>query len=106
MITFEDFQKMDLRIGKIISVENHPSADKLYVMKIEVGREVKQSVAGLKPYLKPEQLLDKYVAVVTNLQPAKLRGIESQVMVLAASAGAEVIPLIPEKPVPTGSKIS
>ena len=105
-VTFEDFKKLDLRIGKIISVENHPNADKLYVMKVDIGGEVRQSVAGLKPYLKPEELLNKSVAVVANLQPAMLRGLESQAMLLAATAGNEVVLLRPEKEIPPGSKIS
>ncbi len=106
MITFVEFQKLDLRTGKIISVENHPNADKLYIMKIDIGGEVRQSVAGLKPYLTPEQLLNKTVAVVANLEPAILRGVESQAMILAASSGVDVVPLVPEKAVPPGSRIS
>lgn len=105
-VSFDEFKKLDLRIGKIVAIENHPKADKLYVMQVDVGGEVKQSVAGLKPYLTPEQLINKTVAIVANLQPAMLRGIESQVMILAASAGNEVIPLAIEKPIPAGSKIS
>lgn len=105
-VTFEEFKKLDLRIGKIVAIENHPKADKLYVIKIDIGGELKQSVAGLKPYLTPEQLINKTVAVVANLQPANLRGMESQVMLLAAAADNEVVLLTTEKPIPTGSKIS
>lgn len=107
MITFEEFKKLDLRIGKVLSVENHPNADKLYILKIDIGGgEVKQSVAGLRPYLTPEQLLNKTVAVVANLEPAVLRGMESQVMILATHSGPDVIPLVPEKAAEPGSKIS
>ncbi|MBI4712112.1 MAG: hypothetical protein HY762_02220 [Planctomycetes bacterium] len=106
MVTFEEFKKLDLRIGKILLVENHPNADKLYVLKIDIGGEVKQSVAGLRPYLTPEQLLNKTVAVVANLEPAVLRGMESQVMILATHSGPDVIPLVPEKTADPGSKIS
>ncbi|MFA5794375.1 MAG: hypothetical protein WC980_04830 [Candidatus Brocadiia bacterium] len=106
MITFEEFKKLELRTGKIISVENHPNADKLYLIKIDIGGEIKQSCAGLKPYLTPEQLLNKTVAVVTNLEPVILRGIESQAMILAASTGTEVVPLVPDKLVPPGCRIS
>lgn len=106
MITFAEFKNLDLRVGKVIAVENHPNADKLYVLKIDVGGEIKQSCAGLKPYLTPEQLIDKTVAVVANLEPAVLRGVESQVMILAASTGSEVVPVVPEKVVPPGSRIS
>jgi methionyl-tRNA synthetase len=106
MITFDEFKKLDLRIGKIVAVENHPNADKLYLIKIDIGGEIRQSVAGLRPYRTPEQLINKTVAVVANLQPAMLRGMESQVMILAASTGTEVIPLTVEEPIPAGSKIS
>jgi methionyl-tRNA synthetase len=106
MITFAEFKNLDLRVGKVIAVENHPNADKLYVLKIDIGGEIRQSCAGLKPYLTPEQLINKTVAVVANLEPAVLRGVESQVMILAASTGTEVVPVVPEKEVPPGSKIS
>ncbi|MEK7450016.1 MAG: hypothetical protein AAB019_11115 [Planctomycetota bacterium] len=85
MITFEEFKKMELKTGKIISVENHPNADRLYILKIDIGGEQKQSVAGLRPYFKPEELLNKTVVVVANLQPGNLRGVESQVMVLVVT---------------------
>ena len=112
MVSFEDFKKLDLRIGKIISVENHPNADKLFIIKIDIGGEIKQSVAGLRPYFQPEQLLNRLVPVVANLEPAMLRGVESQVMVLAVTdlitdpLNKKVCLLVSEKEVPTGSKIS
>ena len=112
MASFEDFKKLDLRIGKVLSVENHPNADKLFIIKIDIGGEIKQSVAGLKPYFQPEQLLNKQVPVVANLEPAILRGVESQVMIMVVTDLApETTPktlhlLIPEKEVPVGSKIS
>jgi len=56
MISFDEFKKLDLRIGKVLSVEEHPNADKLYVLKVDIGGETRQCVAGLKPYLKPEEL--------------------------------------------------
>ncbi|MBI4835170.1 MAG: methionine--tRNA ligase subunit beta [Planctomycetes bacterium] len=106
MITIDDFRKIELKTGKIISVENHSNADKLYVLKVDIGGEIRQIVAGLKPYLKPEELLNKNVAVVVNLQPAILRGVESQGMVLAASAEGLVTILTPDKEVPPGSRVS
>ena len=106
MITFDEFKKLDLRIGKVISVENHPNADKLYVMKIDIGNEERQVVAGLKPYLKSGELLNKSVAVITNLEPVSLRGVESQAMLLAASSENTVVLIGPEKEIPIGSKIS
>jgi methionyl-tRNA synthetase len=113
MVSFEDFKKLDLRIGKVLSVENHPNADKLYVLKIDIGGgEIKQSVAGLRPYLTPEQLLNRSVAIMANLEPGILRGVESQVMILAVTdlvtdpTAKKVLLLVPEKEVPTGSRIS
>ncbi len=109
MISFEEFKKLDLRIGKVLSVEDHPNADKLYILKIDIGGETKQSVAGLKPYLKPEEILNKSVAVLANVEPNKLRGMESQVLVLAVTVdreNKEVMLLVPSKDAPAGSKIS
>ncbi len=74
----------DLRVGKVISVEDHPDAGKLYVLKVDVGSEQRQLVAGLKAFLPRENILDKKIVVVCNLKPAKLRGVESQGMLLAA----------------------
>jgi len=105
MISFQDFQKMRLVVGRIVSVEDHPDADKLYVMKIDIGGEQRQSVAGLKPYLTPEELVGKLVAVVANLEPATLRGMESQCMILAAQEGDKVVVLTPASEIAVGSTI-
>lgn len=109
-VTFDEFKKMDVRIGKVLSVENHPKADKLYILKVDIGSEVRQIVAGLRPYMGPERLLNKHIVMIVNLQPAILRGVQSNGMILAASAdtptGREVIILQPEKDMPPGSKIS
>ena len=110
MISFEEFKKLDIRVGKVLSVENHPNADKLYVLKIDIGGEIRQSVAGLRPYMPPENLPGKSVVVLANLQPVVLRGMESQAMILVASnetaSGREVVLLMPEKELPPGSKVS
>jgi len=78
------FSKLDLRVAKIVSVEDHPDADKLIVMKINLGKEERQIVAGLKEHYSKEELEGRNIVVVTNLKPAKLRGIESNGMLLAA----------------------
>ncbi|KPU63746.1 methionyl-tRNA synthetase [Thermococcus sp. EP1] len=104
-VKFEEFAKLDIRIGKIIGVEDHPNADKLYLIKVDLGDEVRQLVAGLKKYYKKEELLNRYVAVITNLEPKKLRGIESQGMILAADDGKNVALLTPEKEVKLGAKV-
>ncbi|AIF69027.1 methionyl-tRNA synthetase [Palaeococcus pacificus DY20341] len=104
-IKFEDFVKVDLRVGKIISVEDHPNADKLYLLKVDLGDEVRQLVAGLKKYYKPEELLNRYVVVVANLEPKKLRGVESQGMLLAADDGERVALLMPDKDLKPGARV-
>ena len=79
----------DLRVGQIKSVENHPEADKLYVIKVDIGSEVRQLVAGMKSYYSVEELEEKKIIVLCNLKKAKLRGVESQGMMLAADNGVE-----------------
>ena len=81
---------LTLKVGKIIDVKDHPNADKLIVLDVELGKEKRQLVAGLKDYYKNEELLNKKIIVVTNLKPAKLRGVESNGMLLAAEKGKEV----------------
>jgi len=80
---FNDFERLNLRIGQILSVSDHPNADQLILMEVDIGRKI-QLVAGLKKYYSKESLVGKKVVVVSNLKPAKLRGCESQGMVLAA----------------------
>ena len=105
MVAFDDFEKIELRVGKIKSVENHPNADKLYVIKVDIGGEERQTVAGLRGHYTPEQLLDKSVVVVTNLDPAVLRGVESKGMLLAAQDGSRVVLLQPDGEVSPGAKV-
>ena len=83
-ITIDDFDKVKLKVGEVITCENHPKADKLYVLQIKLGEEQRQIVSGIKEYYKPEDLVGKKVVVITNLKPVKLRGIESKGMILAA----------------------
>ncbi len=105
LVSFDDFQQLDLRIGHVTSVEDHPDADKLYVVKVDVGGETRQLVAGLKPFMAKDAIEGKRVVVVANLEPAKLRGVESQGMLLAAEDDGEVSLLRPEKDLPAGSKV-
>jgi methionyl-tRNA synthetase len=105
VIPFEEFQKLDLRVGQVLSVENHPQADKLYVLKIDIGGEVRQVVAGMRAHYKPEELVGKQVALVANLAPAKIRGVESQGMIFGADDGSVVSVLRPDKGIKTGARI-
>ncbi len=105
MIPFEDFKKLDLRIAEIISVKEHPNADKLYVLRIDIGGETKQIVAGIREHYAAEDLVGRKIAVVNNLEPVTIRGEESNGMLLAASGADSVIILVPESDVPAGSPI-
>jgi len=107
-ISFKEFQKIDLRVGKITKIKPHPDAEKLYILLVDLGEGEHdvQLVAGLKPYYKEEELLGKQIVVVRNLEPAVLRGVESQGMLLAAEFKGKVILLSPEKEIETGAKIS
>jgi len=92
-------------VGTVKSVEPHPNADKLYVMKVDLGGEERQLVAGLKPYYTAEELNGKQLVVVANLEPAVLRGVESQGMLLAAQEGDDVVIVSPERPMKPGAKV-
>ncbi len=84
-ITFDDFAKLDLRVGKVVEVAAHPNADKLLVLKVDMGFETRTICAGVKAYYAPEAILGRNIIIVANLAPRKLRGIESHGMLLAAS---------------------
>ena len=110
VITFDDFLKLDLRVATVVEVAEHPNADKLIVLQIDLGDEKRQIIAGLKEYYAPEALLGKQIVVVANLEPRKMRGMESQGMLLAGTDGEgedrTVIILTPDAPLPPGASIS
>lgn len=103
MVTFEEFKKLELKVAKIKEVREHPHADKLYVMIIDLGDKTKQIVAGIKSSYKKEELLEKQIVVVDNLEPAMLRGVESQGMLLAASDDTGISIVSPERKMKLGS---
>jgi methionyl-tRNA synthetase len=104
-VSIEDFKKFELRVALIKEVSDHPNADKLYVLKIDVGGVAKQIVAGIKRGYSKEELVGKSIVVINNLQPAVLRGVESQGMLLAASDDQCISVLTPDKPVKSGSVV-
>jgi methionyl-tRNA synthetase len=106
MISIDDFRKVELRIATIKSAEPHPNADKLMVLQIDLGDEQRQICAGIRGHYAPEELLGKQIVVVANLETAKLRGLDSQGMLLAASDSDRVIILTPDKTVLAGAKVS
>ena len=108
-IEFDDFMKLDLRVGTVVKCEEHPNADKLLVLQVDLGCETRQIIAGMKKYYAPEELQGKQIMVVCNLAPRKMRGLESQGMMIAASSDADkslVVAMTPDKPVAAGATCS
>ncbi|MFA4989586.1 MAG: methionine--tRNA ligase subunit beta [Candidatus Omnitrophota bacterium] len=105
MATIEDFRKIELKVAQIKEVSEHPNADKLLILILDLGEKTKQVVAGIKGSYTREALLGKYVVVADNLEPAVLRGIESQGMVLAGSDESGVVIISPERPLKLGSVV-
>ena len=105
-VSYEDFSRMDLRVGKIVSAERIEGSKNLLKILIDIGEEKpRQAVGGFARQYAPESLVGKYVAVIVNLEPRKIFGVTSEVMVLAAEDGQTIAILQPEKPVKPGSKI-
>lgn len=106
MITIDQFRSVELKIATIKSAEPHPNADKLMVLQIDLGDEQRQILAGIRNHYTAEDLIGRQIVVVANLEPAKLRGLESQGMLLAASDEGRVVILMPDKTVQPGAKVS
>jgi len=105
-IPFDEFQKLDLRIGKILEANQIPGSRNLIRMIVDFGTEKRQAVAGLLQWYKPEQLVNKKCAFILNLQRRKMMGVESQCMVFAAEDDkGNVVVLQPERDIAEGSKI-
>ena len=109
-IQIDDFVKLDLRVGTITAAEAHPNADRLLKLQVDLGDHQRQVCAGIRQFYDPDNLVGKQIVVVANLKPRKIRGEESNGMLLAASAmeGEEltdVVVLSPSKPVPAGSTV-
>jgi len=102
---FQQFAVLDLKVGKVLDVLPHPNADKLYLMKVDIGRTITM-VSGLKEFYTAEQLKAKTLVIVTNLEPATIRGVKSEGMLLAAEEGHRLALLTPESPLPAGTPIT
>ena len=105
MVTFDDFMKLDIRIGTVTAADKVPGADKLIRLELDMGGETRQVVAGMAPAYAPEEFIGKQVPILVNLEPRKLKGIESQGMILAADVDGKPVMLIPDKEVPPGSVV-
>ena len=108
IVTFNEWNKLDLRVGEILEIEDVSGADKLYKLKIDLGTETRTLVAGLKQYYTKEELEGKRCIVFCNLEPKKLKGIESKGMILAAvnDDHSEVKLIQPDGDIEIGSKVS
>lgn len=106
MIEYEDFTKLDMRVGRILSVERVPKTDKLYRIHVDVGREI-QIVSSLVPYYSEDELAGKDIIVLVNLKPATFAGEKSEGMLLCAESddGERCVLLAPEKDIPIGTKV-
>ncbi|MBS3172320.1 methionine--tRNA ligase subunit beta [Candidatus Woesearchaeota archaeon] len=106
-IEFEQWENMDLRVAEILDVEDHPNADKLYILKILIGEEERTIVAGIRKYYSKEELIGRKIIVFANLKPVVLRGVKSEGMLLAASDENKenVVLLTVEKDIESGAKI-
>jgi len=105
MINFEDFSKVQIRIGLIVEAERIEGTDKLLKLKVDFGDEKRQIVSGIAEFYKPEQLIGKEFPFVVNLEPRTIRGVESQGMILAIGNNDKIVLLKPQKKVPAGSNV-
>ena len=104
-IKFDDFEKLDLRIGRIEEAMRVEGSDKLLMLKVDIGAEHRQLVAGIAEVYKPEELMGRQIVVLTNLEPRKIRGVESQGMMLAADEDGKPIFLTPERETAVGTRV-
>lgn len=105
-ITFDDFSKLDIRVGKIVSAEKMPKAKKLLILKVDIGHETRTIVSGIAEHYKAEEIIGKRVSVVVNLKPIKLRGTLSEGMILMGDNGKNLSFVSPENELDAGSQIS
>jgi len=107
MITYDEFRKVEIRIGKIIDCEKVEDADKLLKLQVDFGKEIgkRQIVSGISEYYMPAELIGKKLPFVVNLEPRKIMGLESQGMILAVAADEKAVLLEPLEDVPEGSEV-
>ena len=105
MITFDDFKKLDMRIGKILSAEKIQGTDKLMKIDIDLGTEKRQLVAGIADVYEPVSLIGKEIPVLINLEQRKIRGVDSQGMILAVDVEGKPVLLHPDREAPPGSVV-
>jgi len=105
-ITFDDFKKLEIKIGKVISAEKVQNADKLIKLVFDIGTEQRQIIAGIAEFFdNPSDLVGKEMPILTNIEPRKFKGYESSGMIIAVDADGKPVLLRPEREVPPGSII-
>lgn len=104
-VSFEDFKKLEIKIGKVLSVEKVEGADKLLKLQVDFGSEQRQIVSGIAEFYSPDDLVGKEFPFIFNLEPRTIRGVESQGMIMAVDTGSSIVLLNPDKEVPEGSTI-
>ncbi len=105
MITFEEFKRLELIVAQIKEVSDHPNADRLYILKVDTGKEEKQIIAGIRQYYGKEELMGRKIVLVNNLQPTVIRGEESNGMLLAVSDEQGISLLGADRDVNVGSVV-
>lgn len=106
VLTFDDWQNIELRTAEVTAAEAHPNADRLLVLKVRMGNEERQLVAGIRAHYEPETLVGRTIIVLANLEPATIRGVESQGMMLAVKDGDRVLHLTTEIPAGSGLRVT
>lgn len=104
-ISYDNFSKLELRVATVLSAREHPNADKLLLLQIDVGDAQKQIVAGIRGHYQPADLVGRQIIVVNNLEEVVLRGEESHGMLLAASDGQDIVLLKPDRECQPGAPI-
>ncbi|MEK6977168.1 MAG: methionine--tRNA ligase subunit beta [Candidatus Hydrothermarchaeota archaeon] len=104
MVELEEFQRLDLRVGVIVKAEEIKGSEKLLRLEVDIG-EVRQVVAGIKPWYRPEELIGKRVILLANMRPARIFGFESRGMVLAAQGEKALALLTPDKDIEKGTRL-
>ncbi|MGH2453954.1 MAG: methionine--tRNA ligase subunit beta [bacterium] len=105
-ITIDEFRRLDIRVGEVLSATRVPGTDKLIEIEVDIGSEVRRMITGIFPLYQPERLVGRRIIVLANLQPRKVRGVESNGMLLAAEWEGEIGLLTVDKEAPTGSRIT
>jgi methionine--tRNA ligase beta chain len=106
MVSFDEFKRLDMKVGEIISVDKVPNADKLYSLQVDIGEKQIRLVAGLRQIYNESDLRGKKIIVLTNLEPVTIRGVRSEGMLLAAVDGDDASLLTVDRPIRTGSDVA